>query len=67
MQHTFPILLYLSVKFDYIPYIGFLFMAGKRFVSDKHLTLDCDLDLSSWNLHFVHDIPSHFALSFYEV
>ena len=38
-----------------------------RFGSDKHLTLDYDLDLGHWNLNFVSDTPSHFALPFCEV
>ena len=38
-----------------------------EFVNDKLLTLDCDLDLGHGNLNFVHDTPSHFALSFCEV
>ena len=42
-------------------------MADIQFVNDKPLTFDCDLDLDSRNLNFVCDIPSHFALSFYEV
>ena len=42
-------------------------MADTRFVSDNPLTLDCDLDLSRGNLHFVRDTTSHFALSFCEV
>ena len=35
-----------------------------QFVSNKSLTFDCDLHLGRGNLNFVHDIPSHFALSF---
>ena len=42
-------------------------MADTRFVSDKPLTLDCDLDLGHGNLNFVRDTPSHIALSYYEV
>ena len=42
-------------------------MADIRFVSDKQLTFHCDLDLGRANLDFVHNIVSHFALSFYEV
>ena len=41
-------------------------MAGTRFVSDKPLTFDSDLDLGCGNLYFVRG-PSHFALSFREV
>ena len=39
-------------------------MAGTIFVSDKPLTLDCDLDLGRGNLNFVRVKPSNFALSF---
>ena len=42
-------------------------MDGTRFVSEKQLTFDCDLDLGRGNLNFVRDTPSHFALSFSEV
>ena len=42
-------------------------MADSRFVSDKHLTFDCDLDLGHGDLNFVGDTPSHFSLSFCEV
>ena len=42
-------------------------MAATGFVSDRPLSLDCDLDLCHGNLNFVCDIPSHFALSFSEV
>ena len=38
-----------------------------QFVSNKSLTFYCDLDLGCWNLNFVYNIPSHFALSFCEV
>ena len=38
-----------------------------RFVNNKPLTLDCDLDLGRGNLNFVCDTPSHFALSSCEV
>ena len=31
-------------------------MADKRFVSDQHLTFDCDLDLGRGNLNVVPDI-----------
>ena len=41
-------------------------MADTQFVSDKHMTFDCNLDLGGGNLNFVHDTPSHFALSFCE-
>ena len=36
-------------------------------VNDKSLTFDCDLDFGRGNLNFVHDTPSHFALSFCRV
>ena len=62
MTHSF-ILLYLSVKFELIPFIVLGVMADKRFVSDKRLTFDCGLDLCHGNLNFVCDTPSHFALS----
>ena len=42
-------------------------MADTTFVSDKHLTLVCYLDLGRGNLNFMHDTPSHFAFSFYEI
>ena len=42
-------------------------MADTKFVNDKRLTLDCDLDLSCGNLIFVPDTPSHFTVSFCEV
>ena len=42
-------------------------MADTRFVSDKRLTIDCDLELGRGNLNFVRDISSHFALSSCEV
>ena len=42
-------------------------MADKRFVSDKSLTFNCDLDFGRGNLNFVSDILSHFALSFCKV
>ena len=61
------ILLYLSVKFDSSPFIAFLVMADTRFVSDKPLTLDYDLDLGLGNLNSVCDTTSHFALSICEV
>ena len=32
-----------------------------QYVSDKSLTLDCDLDLGRGNINFVHDTPSTFA------
>ena len=35
-----------------------------QFVSNKSLTIDCDLDLGCRNLNLVRDTPSHFALSF---
>ena len=38
-----------------------------QLVSNKSLTVDCDLDLSRGNLNFVGDTLSHFALSFCEV
>ena len=41
-------------------------MADIRFVSDKPLAFDSDLDLGSGNLNFERDTP-HFALSFCEV
>ena len=34
-------------------------MADIRFVNDKPLTFDFDLDLDSGNLNFVCDTPSH--------
>ena len=37
-------------------------MADKRFVSDKPMTFNCDLELDRGNLNFVHDTPYHFAL-----
>ena len=49
------------------PFTGFLVMADTRFVSDKRLTIDCDLELGRGNLNFVRDISSHFALSSCEV
>ena len=42
-------------------------MDDTQFVSDKPLTLDCDLDVGPVNLNFVHGTPSQFALSFCEV
>ena len=42
-------------------------MADTRFVSDKRLTLDCDLDLGLGKLNFERDTPSHFALFFYKI
>ena len=59
----------MSVKFvlPAIPFIGFLVMADTRFVSDKPLTFNCDLDLGPGNLNFVHSTPLKFALSFCEV
>ena len=42
-------------------------MADTRFVNDQPLIFDCDLDLGNRKLNFVHDTPSHFALSFCEV
>ena len=42
-------------------------MADTRFVSDKPLTLDCDLELGHGNLNFVRDTPAYFALSYCEV
>ena len=42
-------------------------MGDTRFVSDKLMTFDCDLDLGYGNLNFVCHTPSHFALSFCEV
>ena len=60
-------LLYLSVKSDEIPFTGFLVMDDTRFVCDKPMTFDCDLDLVHGNLNFVHDTTSHVALSFCEV
>ena len=35
-------------------------MADRRFVSDKPLTFDSDLDLGHGNLNFEHDTPSQF-------
>ena len=61
------ILLYLSVKFDQIPFIGFLVVADTGFGSDKLLTFGCDLDLGCGNLNFVHDTPSRCGLSFSEI
>ena len=59
-------MLNLSVKFDLISFIVFSIMADKRFVSDKPMTFNCDLDLGSRNLNFVCNIPSYFAKPFYE-
>ena len=42
-------------------------MADTQFVNNKPLTFDCNLDLGGEDLNFVHNKPSHFALSFYEV
>ena len=42
-------------------------MADTRFVSDKPLTFDCDLDVGHGNLTFVRGTPSHFASSFCKV
>ena len=64
--HLF-ILLYLSVKFDQIRFIGLRSIADTQFVSGKPLTFDCDLDIGRGNLNYVRDTPSHFALSFCEV
>ena len=66
MTHLF-IFLYLSVKFDEIPFIGFLVMADTRIVNDQPLIFNCDLDLDHGKLNFVHNTPSYFVLSFYEV
>ena len=41
-------------------------MADTRFVSDKHLTFDSDLDLVHGNLNFKRDTTPYFALSFCE-
>ena len=41
-------------------------MADTRFVSDKPLNFDCDLDLGRGNLNFVRNTPFNFVLSFYE-
>ena len=38
-----------------------------RFVNDKPLTLDCDLDLGCGILNFVRDTPSYFVLSLCEI
>ena len=38
-------------------------MADSRFVCEKPLTFDCDLDLDLGNLNFVCDTLSHFVLS----
>ena len=46
-RDTTPFLLYLSLIFYKIPFIGFLFMADTSFVSDKPMTFDCDLDLGN--------------------
>lgn len=46
----------------YIPFIGFWIMTDTRFVSGKHMTGDCDLDLGRENINFVHDTPSHLYL-----
>ena len=56
------ILLYLSVKLIKFPLLVFGVMADTRFVSDKPLTFDSDLDLG--NLTFEVNTPSHFALFF---
>ena len=39
-------------------------MTGTAFVSDKHFTFDCDLDLGHGNLNFVRDTPFSFCFSF---
>ena len=38
-----------------------------KYVSNKFLTFDCDLDIGHGKLHFFHNTPSNFVLSFYEV
>ena len=42
-------------------------MADTRFLSDKPLIFDCDLNLGCEDLNFVRNIPSHFDLSFREI
>ena len=39
-------------------------MAESRFVGDKSLTFNCDLNLGHGNLNSVCGIPSHFVLTF---
>ena len=41
-------------------------MADTRFVSEKPLTFDCDLEFGRGNLNFVRDTLSNFALCFCE-
>ena len=56
------------MKFDQITIIVFSVMADTRFVSDKPLTLDCDLDLGRGNLNaFYMQHTFSFTLSFCEV
>ena len=38
-------------------------MADTRFVSQKSMIFNCDLDLGRGNLNFVYDIFFYFALS----
>ena len=42
-------------------------MTDTRFVNNKPLTFDCDLDFGCENLNFVRDTPAYFALSFCQV
>ena len=57
--------MHLIVKLDLNPCIIFPIIADTVFVSDKPMTLNCDL--GHGNLNFVCDTPSHFGLPFCDV